>query len=140
MKHLLNEIDYDSNADYDISNYLIKSNEFLIEKLKHGLPISFIINANNTCLFLIKNQEAQHFSFSNYMQMQMGLNYFKISHMKNTHAPLYLTKHGIIVKCILLVMKVTQSDCYSYTVISNNWLTLNKYSSFRVMDDFNYNN
>ena len=55
MKHLLNEIDCDSNANHNISNYLIKSNEFLIEKLKCRLPIPFVINANNKCLFLIKN-------------------------------------------------------------------------------------
>ena len=55
MKHLSNEIDRDSNAIYDISNYLIKSNEFLIEKLKRRLSIPFVINVNNKCLFLIKN-------------------------------------------------------------------------------------
>ena len=67
MKCLLNEIDCDSNADYNISNYLIKSNEFLTEKLKHRLYIPFIIKANNEYLFLIKNQEVQHFPFSNYV-------------------------------------------------------------------------
>ena len=120
IKYLSNEIDCDSNAVYDISNYLIKSNKFLTKKLKCELSIPFIINANNEYLFLIKNQEAQYFFFSNYVQIQMGLNYFNISHVKNTHTPLCLPKYGVIVKCVLLAMKVTQSDCYSYTAISNN--------------------
>ena len=58
MKHLSNKIHCDSNTVYNISNYLIKSNEFLTEKLKYGLPIPFVINTNNEYLFLIKNQKA----------------------------------------------------------------------------------
>ena len=140
MKHLLNEIDCDSKAVCDISNYHIKSTKIVTEKLKRGLPVHFVINDSDECLFLIKNREAQHFSFSKYVQTQMGLNDFEISHVKSTHSQLCLTKQGAVTKCALLSTKIGQSDNYCFTAISNNWLSLDKYGAFIVMDEFKHNN
>lgn len=87
-----------------------------------------------------QNQEAQHFSFLNYVQTAMGLNYFEIPHVKNANALLHLSKNDIsVIKCVLLATKISDSDYYCCTMIINNWLILDKCGSFKVMDGFKYN-
>ena len=51
MKNLSNEIDCDSKAFCDISNNRINITKILMEKLKLGLPVSFVINEINKCFF-----------------------------------------------------------------------------------------
>ena len=67
---------------------------------------------NNKGLFLIKNQEVYYFVSSIHIKMQIGLNYFKISYVKNTFIPFCLTKHGRVIKYVLLVIKYKESDYY----------------------------
>ena len=55
MKHSSHEIDYDSKSNCNISKCHIKSTEILMEKLKRGFPVPFVINDNDESLFLIKN-------------------------------------------------------------------------------------
>ena len=58
MSYLSNSIDSGVECDFNINDYLVKSNNILDEKLKLGYLISFVINENSECLFLIKNQDA----------------------------------------------------------------------------------
>ena len=51
MKYLSNEIDCDSKAVCDISKHRNKRTDILIEKLKRGLPVSFVINES---FFILK--------------------------------------------------------------------------------------
>ena len=64
---------------------MIKSNEILNDKLKFRILISFVITEESKYLFLIKNEEAQHFKFRMHIQSQMGLYYFDIQYMKSTN-------------------------------------------------------
>ena len=75
----------------------------LMEKLKRGLPVPFVINENDECLFLIKNQKAQDFSFTKHVKKQMGLNYFEICHVKHANSLWCLTKEGGGCKILFVV-------------------------------------
>ena len=46
MSHLTNEEQSDSSTKCNLSNYQIKNHKFLIEKLKRGLPVPFVLNEN----------------------------------------------------------------------------------------------
>ena len=57
MSYLSNSIDSSNECDFNINDYLVKSNDILDEKLKLRYPILFIINENGKYLLLIKNHD-----------------------------------------------------------------------------------
>ena len=116
----------------------MKSTEFLNKKLKRGLPVPFVLNENEECLFLMSNNPARHFILMKYVKILMGLNYFDLGHAKNTQLPLSLLEKGIMKKCALLPAKIEGTSNCCYAAASNDWLTLNKLSNFRVMGEFNH--
>lgn len=60
--------------------------------IKQGTPTPFVVNESNKCLFLVKNEEAQHFISSNNIQTAMGLNYVLITHVKDAHESMCASK------------------------------------------------
>lgn len=44
MSYLANDIDMESYSKCDLSNYCIRIYEFLMEKMKRGSPIPFVLN------------------------------------------------------------------------------------------------
>ena len=138
MNYLTNEDECGENSKCDLSNYVIKSYELLMEKLKRGLPVPFVLGKDEKCLFLISGNKACNFSFSNHVATLMGLNYFGIKHVMLAETPLSMLKNGDVEKCALLSTKVEGSSTYCYTALTNNWLSLNKAGKFRVMNEFNY--
>ena len=67
----------------------------LKEKLKRGLPVPFVLNENEECLFLMNDGPDKHFAFSKHVKTLMGLNYFELEHMKCTQLPLCLLKREL---------------------------------------------
>ena len=59
--------------------------------------------------------------------------------MKEANILLYSSKDGNIIKCIMLPTISFASNEYYYTAISNNQLTLDKYSVLKVLDKFDFN-
>ena len=138
LNHLADEKNSNSTNRCELSNYYVKNCDFLNEKLKRGLPIPFVINENEECLFLFSDGPAKHFVFSNHVKTLMGWNYFDIKYVKNAQSPASLLKKGIVKKCALLATKIEGSTKHCYTGVSNDWLTLNELGVFRVNSDFNY--
>ena len=54
MSCIANSLDSDVKCDFDVICYLIKSNEKMDNKLKRGVPISFVVAEKKEWLFLIK--------------------------------------------------------------------------------------
>ena len=88
----------------------------------------------------MKNMHSQQFTFSKRIKNILGLNYFDVNHMKNTEKSMCLSKDGAITKCTLLPEKLRDSCDFCYTVISNDWSTLDINGNSKIMDDFNYVN
>ena len=126
-------------SSFDINDFMIKSNEILTDKLKFRIPISFVIIEESKYLFLIKNEEAQHFKFGMHIESQMELHYFDIEYVKSTNALLSLSKDDSTIKYILLVTRRNAPNRFCYTAISNNWLTLDEHSLLKVLDNFDGN-
>ena len=59
MDYLMDKINCNTNKDNDIGNYFIKGHKFLTKRIRLGLLISFILNENKECTFLLKNQNSQ---------------------------------------------------------------------------------
>ena len=138
MNQLANDEQCESSSKCDLSNYHMRSNEFLKEKLKRGLPVPFVLNENEECLFLMNDGPAKNFVFSKHVKTLMGLNYFELENVKNMQSPLCLLKKGVIKKCALLATKIEGTNNYCYAGVSNDWCALNKLGDFRVMNEFNY--
>ena len=138
MNYLTCEDECGAKSKCDLSNYEIKSYEFLMEKLKRGLPVPFVLDKDEQCLFLISDNKACNFAFSNHVATIMGLNYFGIKHAKLVNAPLSILKNGDAEKCALLATKVEGSSIYCCAALTNNWLSLNSAGKFRVMNEFKY--
>ena len=85
--------------------------------------------------FLIGNNKACNFTFSNHVVTLMGLNYFCIKHAKLAETPLFILKNGAVGKCALLTTKVEGSSNYYCTALTNNWLSLNSLRKFRAMNE-----
>ena len=98
MNYLTDDTDCNSNNDYDFANYVIKSQEFLPEKIKKGMPTPFVVNASNECTFLC----------------------FSIACTKNTHEKLCASNYRRTCECVLLVTKIEGDDNFYYAEISNN--------------------
>ena len=138
MNYLTCEDECGVKSKCDLLNYEIKSYEFLMEKLKRGLPVPFVLDKDEQCLFLISDNKACNFAFSNHIATIMGLNYFGIKHVKLANMPLSILKNGDVEKCALLATKVEGSSSYCCTALTNNWLSLNSAGKFRVMNEFKY--
>ena len=126
LNQLADDNQSESTSKCDLSNYYVKSCDFLNEKLKRGLPVPFVLNENEDCLFLLNDGLAKHFVFSNNVKTLMGLNYFDLKHVKNAQSPLSLLKKGVVKKCALLATNIEVTNKCCYTGISNDWLTLNE--------------
>ena len=111
---------------------------FLMEKLKRGLPVPFILNENNECLFIFNDGPALHFAFSKHVVSLMGLHYFEIKLINKVENPLCVLKTSTAKKCALLANKLDGGNGFCCTGFSSDWLTLNKLGKFRVMNEFNY--
>ena len=68
----------------------------------------------------------------------MSSHYFDIACIKSSNVHLYLIKHGAIIKYVLLATRRKDAGNFYYIAISNDWLTLNKNSLLKAIDDFNY--
>ena len=64
--------------------------------------------------------DSQSFRFVKYVQSQMSSHYFNITYVKSSNVPLYLTKDGGIIKCVLLVTRRKGAGDFYYTAISND--------------------
>ena len=138
MSYLTNDEHDDSSKNCALANYRLKSDDFLIEKLKRGLPVPFILNENNECLFIFNDGPALHFAFSKHVISLMGLHYFEIKLINKVENPLCVLKTSTAKKCAFLANKLDRGNIFCYTGFSSDWLTLNKLGKFRVMNEFNY--
>ena len=66
------------------------------------------------------------------------MHYFNITYVKSSNISLCLIKDGSVIKYILLVTRRKGAGDFCYTAVSNDWLTLDKNSLLKVIDDFNY--
>ena len=66
----------------------------------------------------------------------MSLYYFDIAYVKSLNTPLCLTKDEGIIKCMLLATRRKSVGNFCYTAVSSNWLTLDKNSLLKVIDNF----
>ena len=140
LNHLADSKESEKASKCALLNYYLKSYEFLNEKLKRGLPVPFIMNDKNECLFLFNDGPPRQFAFANHVMKLMGWNYFHLKHVGNATSPDSLLKNGLVKKCALLATKIEGTNEFCYTGISNDWLTLNELGVFRVMNEFNYKN
>ena len=99
----------------------------------------FVIDEKEDCLFLLNDNPAKHFVFSNHVKTVMGWNHFDLKPAKDEQLPLSLSKKVVVKKCALLATKIEGANQFCYTGISNDWLTLNELGVFRVINEFNYN-
>ena len=123
LNHLTDDNQGESTCKYDLLNYYVKSYNLLNEKLKRGLPVLFVINENEECLFLVNDGPAKHFEFSKHVKALMGLNYFDLKYVKNAQSPMSLLKKGNVKKCALLATAIEGT---------------NKYCYIRVISEYNY--
>ena len=138
MSYLTNEEHEDSSKNCALANYSLRSCDFLMEKLKRGLPVPFILNENNECLFIFNDGPAQRFTFANHVISLMGLHYFELKFVNRVENPLCVLKTSAAKKCALMAHKLEGGNGFCYTGFSNDWLTLNQLGNFRVMNEFNY--
>ena len=120
LDYLADEDQSNSTTKYDLSSYEIKSYKFLMEKLKRGLPVPFVLSKDKECLFLISDNKAYYFAFSNHIVALMGLNHFYIKHAKQAEMLLCILKDRIVRKWASLETKVEGSSHYCCTALSNN--------------------
>jgi len=138
LNHLTDDNQGESTYKCDLSNYYVKSCDLLNEKLKRGLPVPFVINENEECLFLVNDGPVKYFEFSKHIKALIGLNYFDLKYVKNAQSPISLLKKGNVKKCALLAIVIEGTNKYCYTGITNDWLMLNELGIFRVISEFNY--
>ena len=138
LNHLAGGNESDETRKCDLTKYYLKNIDFLNEKLKRGLPVPFVMNDKEECLFLFNDSPCRKFIFTNHVLKLMGWNYFHIKQVGNAVSPENLFKKGFAKKCALLATKIEGTNKFCYTGISEDWLTLNESGVFRVIDEFNY--
>ena len=89
-------------------------------KIKRGSPFPFVLSKDMECLFLIGNNKAYSFTFSNHVLAVMGLNYFYAKHAKQVEIPLRILKDIAVAKHTLLATKVEGSSNYCHVALTNN--------------------
>ena len=88
IDYLTNEDKSNSTEKCNLSSCKIKSYKFLITKFKRGSPVPFVLTKDEGCLFLIGDNEACNFTFSNHVVALIGLNYFCTKDAKQADTPL----------------------------------------------------
>ena len=106
MSYLTNEEHEDSSKNCALANYSLRSCDFLMEKLKRGLPVPFILNENNECLFIFNDGPAQRFTFAKHVISLMGLHYFELKFVNRVENPLCVLKTSAAKKCALMAHKL----------------------------------
>ena len=137
LEHLSPNASTESENVSQFNNYVIDSMMVLQNKLKRSVPIPFIKTKDGSLVFVIRNSAAIEFKFTDLIDVQMGLFYFKIALGKKIMNPLMLIEHeNTATKCELLPT-IAHSNVTCYTALSNDWLTLGKSGCFEVYSNFN---
>ena len=79
LEHLSPNASMESENVSQFNNYVIDSMVVLQNKLKRCVPIPFIKTKDGSLAFVIRNSAAIEFKFTDLIDVQMGLFYFKIA-------------------------------------------------------------